>query len=120
MGRPDRRCLGQRGQPPQRSVLQPGQLLRLIGAGQIGAGGATDDQRPTGEHSQALRPIEQLEGQVLTGMAGRRQGPQRHTAQVHLITVGQPLVRELPAAGGRCQQLRAVERSWCRHHVDGS
>ena len=46
----DRVSSGQRGQPVQRGVLGPGQLLGALGPDQVGAGRRADEQRPAGEH----------------------------------------------------------------------
>ena len=39
---------------------------------------------------------------------GVRPGPQGEPAQVHLITVGQPVMGERAAPGGRAEDFRAV------------
>ena len=103
-----RRRLRQREQSAHRRVLCPGQRLRLLRAGQVGAGGRAGQQRPPGEHPQHPPAVEQQVREMLSGMAGRHPGPQRQAAQIHLIPVRQPPVTEGTSPGRGREDLRAV------------
>ena len=80
----------------------------LLRAGQVGAGSRADQQRPAGEHPERPPAVEQQVREMLSGMAGRRPGPQRQAAQVDLIPVRQPPVTEGTAPGRGREDLRAV------------
>jgi hypothetical protein len=77
-----------------RPVQGAGQRLGLVGGDEVGSGHRPDQQRPAGEHPRRRGAVQQQVGEVLGGVAGGGQGPQRQAAQVDLVAVAQPSVGE--------------------------
>ena len=108
MGGPHLHLAGQLGEPAQRGVLGAGEFVGAVLGDQVGAGGRADQQRPAGEDSDFAVAVEQEKSHVLVGVSRSQQGTQPQSAQVHLVTVMQPRVRELAMAGRRRQHLCAA------------
>ena len=118
MRRIDRRVVGQLRQPVQRPELRPGQRFALIEAHQVGARCGPDDERATREHRQNVVILKEKVGKVLRGVAGSRPGAQTKTAEIDLVAIAQPNVRELSATGGRSEHPRPVPRAEPRRTGD--
>ncbi len=86
---------------------RPGPLLRAGGVGQVGAGHPAHDQRAAGEHRHRPRAVEQQVAQVLRGMPGRGQRPQRQPAQIDLLAAAQLLMTERQSGTSGGEQPRA-------------
>jgi hypothetical protein len=101
---------GQGGQPAQRGVLSPRQLLGALVGHQVGARRRPDDQRPAGEHPDLAVTVEQQKREVLVGVAGREQGAQAQAAEVDLVAVAQSGVGEF-AVTERRREYPSLARS---------
>ena len=98
----------ERGEPVQRAVLRPGQLLGPFGRHEVDAGRRARDQGAAAEHADLARSVEQQEGQVLVGVTRGSDRAQGEPAEVDLLAVLEPAVRELPPTGSRGEHLGAV------------
>ena len=85
--------VGQLGEPSHRTELQPRELVGAPGAEQVGAARTADHEAAAREQRDRFRPIALDVGEMLWGMAGRRDAEQGGVAQRDL---GAALDRSVP------------------------
>ncbi len=105
---------GQGGEPAQAVVLGAGQLVGMVGAEQVGAAGAADEQAAAGEHGGRLGRVAFVDQvrEVLVGVAGGGHGDQAQVAEQQFVAVVDGPVRELVAVNVRLD-YRAADKCSC-------
>ena len=117
VGRPHRDVVRQPGERTQRVELLASQAFGRPLAEQIGAADAAGEQRPTGQDCRRggftdCRPVMDLPGQVLRGVARRRPGPQQNAADLDLVAVvGAPVIEGVASPGWATTRARSEATS---------